>query len=82
MHKQNRGNIDVGKYIYYEPDREIIHVDGKRKKLNYWFVKSERPQLSEIVEWRDKDFEHARTVSFCPLCVSDKDYDFYNRYYY
>lgn len=68
--------VGVGKYVYYEPNRQTIHVDRKCKKLNRHFVQSERIELSYIVEWREKNFENSIISNFCPLCVSDEDYDF------
>lgn len=67
-------NIDVGKYIYYEPSMQTIHVDRKCKKINKR-SRIERVELSGIVDWKDRDLKNNVISNFCPMCVSDEDYD-------
>lgn len=66
----------LGEYVYYEPKRGTIHVDRKCKKLNFKGVRCERVKLSEFVTWREKDLSNTTINDFCPLCVSDADYEF------
>ena len=65
------------KYIYYDKVRETIHCDRQCKKLNKPHVtRTERVEIEGIVDWRDQDAENTIIQEFCPICVSDEDYDF------
>lgn len=67
---ENR-QVKLGEYVYIDP-RNIIHVSRKCPKLNYKGFKSERVRTEDIkrsVLGGNEDF------SFCPHCVSDKDYE-------
>lgn len=68
---QSKRDEKLGEYVYV--DRlNIIHVARKCPKLNYKGFKSERIKVDEMYLL---DNEESRPITFCPNCVSDKDYD-------
>ena len=75
---QNR-DMKLGKYVYVDP-RSIIHVSRKCPKLNYKGFKSKRVMTEDlrftVVNSPHEDF------TFCPHCVSDKDYEELSRQIY
>lgn len=62
----------LGKYLYIDP-RSNIHVSRKCPKLNYKGWKSIRIKTDEIGIFIQNSDD--RNPSFCPHCVSDKDYE-------
>ena len=56
----------LGEYVYVD-DMNIVHVSRRCPRLNYKGMESDRVKVSEL---------HKETaVSYCPKCVSDKDYE-------
>lgn len=62
----------LGEYVYVDP-RSIIHVNRKCSKLNYKGWKSKRFTIDDMYRYF-KDTPMSK-ISFCPHCVSDKDYE-------
>ena len=62
----------LGDYVYID-DHRIIHASRKCSRLNYKNVRSERIPLNML-----KASMHSRS-SFCPKCVSDKEYEEINK---
>lgn len=56
----------LGEYVYIDSSH-IVHVSRICPKLNEKWTQSDRVKVSEL---------HKETgVSYCPKCVSDKDYE-------
>lgn len=64
----------VGKYVYWENRRDVLHTDRKCKKLSYKGVDAERVELAELSK--------AQYIpDFCNICISDKDYEKLLKYF-
>lgn len=69
---QETKDTKLGEYVYVDP-RSIIHASRKCPKLNYKGWKSKRIKVEEMYFfYKDTPL---RDISFCPYCVSDKDYE-------
>lgn len=64
--KTEKDSPETTEYIYVDY-MGIIHTDRKCSRLNYKGMRSERYKLSDISATYDQ--------SFCPKCVSDKEYE-------
>lgn len=78
-----RGDEKLGEYVYL--DRfNVIHASRKCSRLNYKANRSERIKLDYVSRLNGFEYksdrsrldgtEHER-ITFCPKCVSDKDYE-------
>lgn len=56
----------LGEYVYVD-DMNIVHVSRRCSRLNYKGMESDRVKV--------KDLHKETGVSYCPKCVSDKDYE-------
>lgn len=63
----------LGEYIYVDDDYGIIHSSRKCSRLNQKGMGSRRLKLDDMYYFF-KDTP-VREISFCPKCVSDKDYE-------
>lgn len=71
MTAQSKMQTRLGDYVYV--DRlQIVHVSRKCPRLNYKGFKSRRIKVEELKHQNGE-------VSFCPNCVSDKDYEILNQ---
>lgn len=56
----------LGEYVYVD-DMNIVQVSRRCSRLNYKGMESDRVKVKEL---------HKETaVTYCPKCVSDKDYE-------
>lgn len=58
----------LGKYVYWETPRDVLHTDRNCKKLSYKGIVAERIELMDLHNARYQP-------DFCNVCVSDKDYE-------
>lgn len=65
----------LSEYVYVD-DVDIIHIDRKCSRLNYKGLQSERIKREKLSTYEFK----LSSYSFCPKCVSDKDYEVLNNY--
>lgn len=71
MNAQSKMQTKLGDYVYV--DRlQIVHVSRKCQRLNYKGFRSRRIKVAELKHLNGE-------VSFCPYCVSDKDYEILNQ---
>lgn len=56
----------LGEYVYVD-DMGIVHVSRRCTRLNYKGVCSDRVRVSNL--------RNEENVTYCPKCVSDKDYE-------
>ncbi|WP_289752337.1 hypothetical protein [uncultured Duncaniella sp.] len=68
---ENR-QVKLGEYVYID-HRNIIHVSRKCPKLNYKGFKSKRVKVEELRG--AMNHERGKDFTFCPNCVSDRDYE-------
>lgn len=62
----------LGEYVYIDP-RSKVHASRKCPKLNYKGWKSKRIKIDDMFNFfKSTPLEE---ISFCPHCVSDKDYE-------
>lgn len=71
MTAQSKMQTKLGEYVYV--DRlQIVHVSRKCPRLNYKGFRSRRIKVVDVKHLHGE-------ISFCPNCVSDKDYEALNQ---
>lgn len=78
-----RGDEKLGEYVYLDR-HNVVHASRKCSRLNYKTNRSERIKLDDVSRLDGIRYKSDRnrldaikyeSITFCPKCVSDKDYD-------